>query len=346
MKPPKISNDDYHASDNLGASKIVTLMQNAAQYKYEYIDRLKEPTNPMKEGSAVHDMVLQPFEAGKYITTSAGTKADIRESVEKLGGLDDFDETAKAPEQREYLYALIEQKKGEYTTMGKAALEEAEATAARALEARIDGISCFETDTFDSPETFEQFLQAMKEQGQEGEDYHIEQPFYAQYSAEEGGEKVTLQCKPDLMFRSDILNPDPSVMRDQVQWIVIDLKTCPEATPVAFMKNAANDYYELRQRLYSKILEANGFYIQDFLFMAIGKKPHSGVTWHRLVDPDLDAAEELIQRAIQKYTYCKKNDLWLENRFIHELNQYEMIHNTPLPKYRDYRDLDEGYKTL
>ena len=112
------------------------------------------------------------------------------------------------------------------------------------------------------------------------------------------------------------------------------------------MKNAANDYYELRQRLYSKILEANGFYIQDFLFMAIGKKPHSGVTWHRLVDPDLDAAEELIQRAIQKYTYCKKNDLWLENRFIHELNQYEMIHNTPLPKYRDYRDLDEGYKTL
>lgn len=69
-----ISNDEYHASEGISRSMLMSFNRSARHYWYDHVSGLKQksaPTTAMKIGNAVHTLVLEPhlFDDEFFITT-------------------------------------------------------------------------------------------------------------------------------------------------------------------------------------------------------------------------------------------------------------------------------------
>lgn len=111
---------------------------------------------------------------------------------------------------------------------------------------------------------------------------------------------VHCKCRPDWVSPVD----DEGV-------ILIDLKTCTDATPSGFSKQVANLGYHLQAAWYSKGYEqASGKKVRAFIFAAVeAEHPHAASAF-QLDDEALDLGVAECQHLIELYTDCLKNNRW------------------------------------
>lgn len=103
----------------------------------------------------------------------------------------------------------------------------------------------------------------------------------------------TLECGTKVKVR-------PDMYRDDIK-LIIDLKTCRDASPDDFKKDIANFKYYIQAAHYIDTLGA-----KEFVFLAVEKEPPYMVGLYTLTAEDLDRGRELIQKAYSISRYPEK----------------------------------------
>lgn len=93
--------------------------------------------------------------------------------------------------------------------------------------------------------------------------------------------------------------------------LVIDLKTCQDASPGAFAKSVANFQYHLQAAAYCEAYEsAYGAAPEAFVFIAVESEAPHGVAVYVLDDEALSSGRRLWAEALMRYRDCKASGLW------------------------------------
>lgn len=322
-----VSNKDYHASDNLSASRIKMLLENAVEFRDVYVtgNAKKKYTDALLVGSLHHTLVLEPNEFDNdYIVLGldGSLKEDLVKAVEKLGGKVNWKENGKGelvvqetmPVLREMLNELREREKRTIVTSKQ--LELAQRTAVKALD------SWYVVEA-----NGRVLLKAQLKDVLELENSHVERTFYGEI----GG--VKFQVKPDLLM---------NLGKNEPIWFCVDLKTAENATMEMFSKQSARFYYDMQEWIYREILRQNGINVVDFRFCVAGKAESSGCSYYQMDKEDIEDAEKIVKRAVQKYRFCKSSDIWEESRFDFEMMRFESCSTVKLPTYRKFMLIDLG----
>ncbi len=107
------------------------------------------------------------------------------------------------------------------------------------------------------------------------------------------------KCRPDLV----------SPAGDGV--VIVDGKTCQDASPDGFAKSIWNYRYHLQAAWYADGYErATGTKVHGFVFAAVESVwPHQGAAY-MLGDDVMDAARRENRRLLNLYAQCKKTGIW------------------------------------
>ncbi len=107
----------------------------------------------------------------------------------------------------------------------------------------------------------------------------------------------------DIKGRFDYFHP-----KDQ---IIIDLKTCLDASPEAAKKSIISYGLHIQQYVYAELhRNITGEQPADFVFCLVEKAPPFGVAVFRIAPEAIAAAKILVKRGIEIYQDCLKTDTW------------------------------------
>ena len=133
---------------------------------------------------------------------------------------------------------------------------------------------------------------------------------------------VEVKCRPD--YKSDVL---------------VDVKTCADASARGFAKTCANYKYQLQQAVYQEVVyRATGERL-DFVFIAVEKEYPYLVAVYELDEEAVFNGVYLLDKAIKTFIECTDNDIWpgyTDNeelsipiyepeKFIYDLGDRELI---------------------
>lgn len=114
--------------------------------------------------------------------------------------------------------------------------------------------------------------------------------------------------------------------------LIIDLKTCGDASPDGFAKNAWNSDMHLQAALYcmgyqnffKPVLKTDGF--PRFMWLAIEAESPFACAYHEAPEYLIDYGCEKVRELLALYSECKKNNHWpaYEERNMLELPNYAM----------------------
>lgn len=102
--------------------------------------------------------------------------------------------------------------------------------------------------------------------------------------------------------RADYLQADAGV--------IIDLKTCTDASPQGFARQALNYQYHTQGACYLSGANALGLKVTDFVFIAIEKSPPYAIGIYRLSDAHLELGHRRWAEACELYKRCTESGLW------------------------------------
>lgn len=120
-----------------------------------------------------------------------------------------------------------------------------------------------------------------------------------------GGEpEVSYFWKHELGFTCKVR---PDYRRDTT---LIDLKSCIDASPIGFGKAASNFGYIRQSDFYMTGVAACGVSVEQFVFIAVEKKPPYAVATYIVDDSDLITAHEENEALTLKYGECLAVDKW------------------------------------
>src|SRR4029077_6204270 len=92
---------------------------------------------------------------------------------------------------------------------------------------------------------------------------------------------------------------------------LIDLKTCPDASPDSFRKAIANFLYHLQSAFYMKGAEAVlGEWPRFFAFIAVEAEPPHAVACYALPDEAIQVGLRLRAKALERYAEALKTGTW------------------------------------
>ena len=92
--------------------------------------------------------------------------------------------------------------------------------------------------------------------------------------------------------------------------VVVDLKTTKSASPRGFAKSIADYRYHVQAAIYTDLLEANGLFVPEFIFIAVEKTYPYAVGIYKLDQDALDLGRSLYQRDLALYKHCVEMDDW------------------------------------
>ena len=138
---------------------------------------------------------------------------------------------------------------------------------------------------------------------------------------------IEMKCRPDILI---------NIGKGQEYYIVIDLKTTDEPTKDNFIKSGGRFMYHLQEQHYRKVLAANNIHVQEFLFLMIGKKEGTNAEFYKWTQTAQELGEEMWNKAVKKYKFCRDNDMWLESEFDFFANKFQPVTECDLPNYMYY----------
>lgn len=122
-----------------------------------------------------------------------------------------------------------------------------------------------------------------------------EQSFYA--IDKETGELI--KCRTDRMLDSGAM--------------IIDVKTTEDASPNGFGKSSANFRYPVQTAWYNHVLDsAYGEHPQDWVFLAVEKKPPHAIGIYFVESDVLARAEIAARRDFMRIVECRRSGQWLD----------------------------------
>lgn len=93
--------------------------------------------------------------------------------------------------------------------------------------------------------------------------------------------------------------------------LIVDLKTCVDASPAEFKRSVARyGYYRQAAFYIDGFTEAAGKTPAGFVFLAVEKAPPYGVGLYCLNESGIDAGRIEYERLLADYANCKANDVW------------------------------------
>jgi exodeoxyribonuclease VIII len=92
--------------------------------------------------------------------------------------------------------------------------------------------------------------------------------------------------------------------------VVVDLKTTKSASKRGFAKSVAEYRYHVQAAIYTDLLEANGLFVPEFIFIAVEKTYPYAVGIYKLDQDALDLGRSLYQRDLALYKHCVEMDDW------------------------------------
>lgn len=92
--------------------------------------------------------------------------------------------------------------------------------------------------------------------------------------------------------------------------LVVDLKTTKSAHYKSFTRSVRDFRYHVQAAIYSDLLEANGVYVSDFVFVAVEKVYPFAVGIYRLDDATIEMGREQYLRDLQIYRQCVERGEW------------------------------------
>lgn len=101
---------------------------------------------------------------------------------------------------------------------------------------------------------------------------------------------------------------------------IVDLKTTTDARPGAFSRSVAAYRYHVQAAFYSDGLEALGYRVNGFYFLAIEKEPPFACAVYSLSPTAMEEGRKLYRKDLNLYAECKHLDYW--------------------PGYQEFRELD------
>ena len=107
---------------------------------------------------------------------------------------------------------------------------------------------------------------------------------------------VDVRCRPD-GWRKDIA-------------AIVDVKTTIDPSPAGFAKQAANLGYHIQDQFYRRTMALNGFEIDRFIFIAVGKEAPHPVGVYELDWRSLEEGEAAVKYALEQYAHALKTDQW------------------------------------
>jgi len=93
--------------------------------------------------------------------------------------------------------------------------------------------------------------------------------------------------------------------------VILDLKTCLDASPDAVQKYAVNYGLHIQQFVYSELYRSiTGTAPADFVFVMVEKSPPHGVAVVRLTPQAVEAARGPVESALAIWKQCEKSGIW------------------------------------
>jgi hypothetical protein len=120
----------------------------------------------------------------------------------------------------------------------------------------------------------------------------------ARWVDEETG--VLCRCRPDWVW---------PVGEDGV--VIVDLKTCPDASPKGFARSVAQWRYHVQAAMYVDGFEAaSGLSVHAFVFGAVENRYPFGAAAFTLFEQDIEFGRRVYRRNLALYARCKKTNTW------------------------------------
>ena len=313
-----MTNKEYHGHKAIGSTMLSTLLLNAKKFKMIRDGELEIKTRAMDIGSALHKIVLEPqdFE-NEFIVGDFKIPTKIKELVENDEDVEVYPDEVLTPSG-----ALSTSKKAKELLEkleDKIYLTQNEKKAYDFYKENKDKIIL----TLEDMEEVEKLrdkiltLPKLKKWIELGV---AEKSFFGEIDG------VEVKCRPDLLVKT------------KEGYIVIDLKTMGgEATPETFAKSSGNFLYPLQEALYKEVLRQNGIDVIDFVFAGVSKLEYSGAGYFRHDIQAIQYGEDLLKKAIFKYKWCEKHNIWEEGNFDFLNGGFSVINDVILPNYVYYK---------
>lgn len=92
---------------------------------------------------------------------------------------------------------------------------------------------------------------------------------------------------------------------------LVDLKTCPDASPAGFARSAGNFHYGVQAALYLDVVsQAAGVALEYFVFAAVEKTAPFGVGVYTLTAEAIAVSRQAYRRHLRLYAECLATDRW------------------------------------
>lgn len=110
--------------------------------------------------------------------------------------------------------------------------------------------------------------------------------------------KVKCKCRTDMIRTT----------KDNI--VVVDLKTCTDASTEAFTREAVKYGYDFQAAFYSEGVKENLGKYPKFVFIAVEKKPPYAINVMLADDAFIDRGRQISAELLDTYKDCKKTKLW------------------------------------
>jgi exodeoxyribonuclease VIII len=93
--------------------------------------------------------------------------------------------------------------------------------------------------------------------------------------------------------------------------VIVDVKTCPDASAAGFAKSVANWSYDVQAAMYCDGYEAaSGTSVHGFVFAVVEKDYPYGAAAYMLPEEVIDAARRRYRRHLQRFAECQQSGQW------------------------------------
>ena len=322
MKYIEMSNKEYHKNEAMGSTMLSTILKNAKKAKMIMDGDYQMSFKSLKIGSALHKIVLEPNEFQDEFAISGDIKIskkiqDLYEDLDKFGFKIYPDEcltpsgalasNKKAKEiieslEKGYIYITPKEKQEFYELK------------------QMQGKEILNITEYNEVLNLKEKLFRLKRFKEYVENGIKEKSFFGEIDG------VKVKCRPDLLVKT------------KKGYLVFDLKTSgKEATSEDFAKSSAEYLYPLQESLYRKVLEQNGIKVDRFIFAVVSKVEYSGAGYYEHDITAKEFGDDILQKALFKYKWCRDNDEWKENNFNFVSGGFEDINTIILPNYVYYK---------
>jgi len=140
------------------------------------------------------------------------------------------------------------------------------------------------------------------------EDFRVAEEMYSVIYSNRVASALLSQGRPEMTVRWK--DGQGCKCKARADWlrdngVIVDLKTTADASPREFAKSVANFRYDVQDAHYKK-----GFGVENFVFLAIEKKPPYLVAIYELDDQAKQRGSMLRERDINRYLHCLEKDEW------------------------------------